>query len=76
MLRATPDEVYREARACIESARPKANAEPAGADPAGVDPALGDPAPAPFVLSTGCEIPFKAPVETVRALARAAAAGL
>jgi uroporphyrinogen-III decarboxylase len=52
LLRATPEEVFREARACIESARP-----------------------APFVLSTGCEIPFKAPLENIRALARAAHAG-
>lgn len=60
VLRATPDEVYREARACIESARPTAT---------------GGTSPAPFVLSTGCEIPFKAPVENIRALAQAAAAG-
>ena len=59
VLRGTADEVYREARACIESARP----------------AAGDTSPAPFVLSTGCEIPFKAPVENIRALARATAAG-
>ncbi len=52
LLRASPDEVYREARACIESARS-----------------------APFVLSTGCEIPFTAPLENIRALARAAHAG-
>lgn len=31
--------------------------------------------PAPFVLSTGCEIPFKTPVENIKALARAARAG-
>jgi uroporphyrinogen-III decarboxylase len=29
----------------------------------------------PFCLSTGCEIPFKAPVDNIRALARAARAG-
>jgi uroporphyrinogen decarboxylase len=29
----------------------------------------------PFCLSTGCEIPFKAPLENIRALARAAASG-
>jgi MtaA/CmuA family methyltransferase len=29
----------------------------------------------PFCLSTGCEIPFKAPLENIRALARAALAG-
>ena len=29
----------------------------------------------PFVLSTACEIPFKAPIENIRALARAAQAG-
>jgi len=29
----------------------------------------------PFCLSTGCEIPFKVPLENIRALARAAAAG-
>ena len=52
LLNAQPDEVFREARACIESARSSR-----------------------FVLSTGCEIPFKAPVENIRALARAAQAG-
>jgi uroporphyrinogen-III decarboxylase len=52
LLHAQPDEVFREARACIESARSSR-----------------------FVLSTGCEIPFKAPVENIRALARAAQAG-
>ncbi|MDP6574598.1 MAG: uroporphyrinogen decarboxylase family protein [Rhodospirillales bacterium] len=52
LLGASPEEVFREARACIESARG-----------------------APFVLSTGCEIPFKAPAENIRALARAARAG-
>jgi len=52
VLNAEPDEVFREARACIESARSS-----------------------PFVLSTGCEIPFKAPIENIRALARAAQAG-
>jgi uroporphyrinogen decarboxylase len=52
LLRASPEEVFREARACIESARS-----------------------GPFVLSTGCEIPFNAPVENIRALARAAHAG-
>jgi len=52
LLRASADQVYREARACIESARS-----------------------APFALSTGCEIPFKAPLENIRALARAAQAG-
>ncbi len=51
LLSASPEEVFREARACIESA-----------------------GCAPFVLSTGCEIPFKAPLENIRALARAAAA--
>jgi uroporphyrinogen-III decarboxylase len=52
MLSAKPEQVYREARACIESARS-----------------------APFVLSTGCEIPFKAPLENIRALTRAARDG-
>jgi len=52
VLNAQPDQVYREARACIESARSSR-----------------------FVLSTGCEIPFKAPIENIRALARAARAG-
>jgi len=52
LLSARPEQVYREARACIESARS-----------------------APFVLSTGCEIPFKAPLENIRALARAARDG-
>jgi len=52
VLGARPDEVFREARACIESARSTR-----------------------FVLSTGCEIPFKAPIENIRALARAAQAG-
>ena len=52
MLGAKPEQVYREARACIDSARS-----------------------ARFVLSTGCEIPFKAPLENIRALARAARDG-
>ena len=52
LIKATPDEVEREARACIDSARG-----------------------APFVLSTGCEIPFKAPIENIKALATAARAG-
>lgn len=52
VLRASPDAIYREARACIESARSTR-----------------------FVLSTGCEIPFRAPAENIRALARAAQAG-
>jgi uroporphyrinogen decarboxylase len=52
ILNARPDEVFREARACIESAGSSR-----------------------FVLSTGCEIPFKAPIENIRALARAAQAG-
>jgi uroporphyrinogen decarboxylase len=52
LISADPAQVYREARACIESA---------GA--------------APFALSTGCEIPFKAPLENIRALAQAAHAG-
>lgn len=51
MLQASPDDVYREARACIEST-----------------------SGAPFVLSTSCEIPFKAPADNIRALARAAGA--
>ena len=52
MLEATPEEVYREARACIASA-----------------------AGAPFVLSTACEIPFKAPIDNILALSRAVRAG-
>jgi uroporphyrinogen-III decarboxylase len=52
LLTATPEEVFREARACIESAQ-SAN----------------------FVLSTGCEIPFKAPLENIQALARAVRTG-
>jgi uroporphyrinogen-III decarboxylase len=52
LLGARSEQVYREARACIESARS-----------------------APFVLSTGCEMPFKAPLENIRALARAARDG-
>jgi uroporphyrinogen-III decarboxylase len=52
ILNAQPDQVFREARACIESAGSSR-----------------------FVLSTGCEIPFKAPIENIRALARAAKAG-
>jgi uroporphyrinogen-III decarboxylase len=52
VLNASPDEVYTEARAVIDSARG-----------------------APFCLSTGCEIPFKAPIENIRALARAAREG-
>ncbi|HEY5657049.1 MAG TPA: uroporphyrinogen decarboxylase family protein [Myxococcota bacterium] len=52
LLNGSPEQVYREARACIESARS-----------------------APFVLSTGCEIPFKAPLENIQALARAAQDG-
>jgi uroporphyrinogen-III decarboxylase len=52
ILRASSDQVFREARACIESARS-----------------------GPFVLSTGCEIPFKAPLENIRALSRAVQAG-
>jgi uroporphyrinogen decarboxylase len=59
VLGATADQVYAEARACIESTRP----------------APDNPTPAPFVLSTGCEIPFKASVENIKALARAARAG-
>jgi len=51
-MKASPEAVFREARACIESARG-----------------------APFALSTGCEIPFKAPLENILALARAARAG-
>jgi uroporphyrinogen decarboxylase len=51
MLNAAPEQVFREARACIESAKG-----------------------ARFVLSTSCEIPFKAPLENIRALARAARA--
>lgn len=58
VLGATADQVYAEARACIESAR-----------------AADGATAAPFVLSTGCEIPFKAPVENIKALARAARAG-
>ncbi len=46
------DEVYREARACIDSA-PSSS----------------------FVLSTGCEIPFKAPLRNILALSRAARDG-
>jgi len=52
VLNAKPDEVFREARACIDNA-----------------------GSSPFVLSTGCEIPFEAPIENIRALARAAQAG-
>ena len=52
MMEAGPEEVYREARACIDSA-----------------------AGSPFVLSTSCEIPFKAPLDNIRALARAVQAG-
>jgi uroporphyrinogen decarboxylase len=52
ILNARPEEVFREARACIESARSSR-----------------------FVLSTGCEIPFRAPIENIRALAQAAQAG-
>jgi uroporphyrinogen decarboxylase len=52
MLQASPEEVYREARACIESAQG-----------------------APFILSTSCEIPFKAPPANVVALSRAARTG-
>ena len=59
VLGATADEVYAEARACIESARP----------------APGNLTPAPFVLSTGYEIPCKDPVENIKAVARAAQAG-
>ncbi|HXH29048.1 MAG TPA: uroporphyrinogen decarboxylase family protein [Candidatus Polarisedimenticolia bacterium] len=50
MLEARPEEVLREARACIASA-----------------------AGAPFVLSTSCEIPFKAPIGNILALAQAVA---
>ncbi len=52
LLKATPGQVYEEARACLDSARG-----------------------ARFVLSTGCEIPFKAPLENIQALSRAARAG-
>ncbi len=52
MMEASPDQVEREARACIESARGS-----------------------PFVLSTSCEVPFKAPRENLEALSRAAHAG-
>jgi MtaA/CmuA family methyltransferase len=52
MMEASPDQVEREARACIESARGS-----------------------PFVLSTSCEVPFKAPLENIEALSRAAHAG-
>jgi len=52
VLHGTPDEVFNESRASIESARG-----------------------GPHCLSTGCEIPFKAPIENIRALARAARAG-
>jgi uroporphyrinogen-III decarboxylase len=52
VLHATPEEVFSEARATIESARGGA-----------------------FCLSTGCEIPFNAPMDNIRALARAAQAG-
>jgi len=52
VLNGTPDEVFRESRASIESARG-----------------------GPYCLSTGCEIPFKAPLENIQALARAARAG-
>ena len=48
----SPEEIYREARACIDSA-----------------------GSGPFVLSTGCEIPFKTPIENIQALTRAARAG-
>ncbi len=48
----SPEEIYREARACIDSA-----------------------GSGPFVLSTGCEIPFKTPIENIQALSRAARAG-
>jgi uroporphyrinogen decarboxylase len=48
MLDATPEEIEKEARACIASAQ--------GAG---------------YVLSTGCEIPFKAPLENILALSRA-----
>jgi uroporphyrinogen-III decarboxylase len=49
MLEASPDEVEREARACIYRA-----------------------GGAPFILSTSCEIPSKAPLDNIKALARAA----
>ncbi len=52
VLNASPEEVFTEARAVIESARG-----------------------GPFCLSTGCEIPFKAPAENIRALASAARVG-
>ncbi len=52
LLSGSPEEVFQEARACIESARSSR-----------------------FVLSTGCEIPFKAPLQNIRALSRAARAG-
>jgi MtaA/CmuA family methyltransferase len=52
LLSGSPEEVFQEARACIESARSSH-----------------------FVLSTGCEIPFKAPLQNIRALSRAAHAG-
>lgn len=52
VLHATPEQVFSEARATIESARGGA-----------------------FCLSTGCEIPFEAPMDNIRALARAAQAG-
>jgi uroporphyrinogen-III decarboxylase len=52
MMEASPEQVEREARACIESAQGS-----------------------PFVLSTSCEIPFKAPRENIEALSRAAYAG-
>ena len=52
LLEADSQAVFREARACIDSARG-----------------------APFVLSTGCEIPFTAPQENILALSRAARAG-
>lgn len=52
MLESTPEDVEREARACIDSARGGA-----------------------FVLSTSCEIPFKAPLENILALGRAVRAG-
>jgi uroporphyrinogen decarboxylase len=52
LLNGSPEEVFQEARACIESAGSSR-----------------------FVLSTGCEIPFKAPLQNIRALSRAARAG-